>query len=610
MTSNSELAPYAALSDRIRNATGELFADQPVLTHIYQACSQFENRCRDILTGRGLPGLSIAVVGAKGQGKTWVARQFILDPKIQSMLPSGVLTHEATTKLQWIGANRPPDLNAEVENYVACPELSMIDLGTSYTLLDTPGVTDSDARAVEIAQKALSLTPIQILVIRRDQLRASTSSPIVNRSEGVLCIPVITAVSPREVPVAALDRAWRSTSESGTSTLPSDLSRWQNMLHESAPNSKILEPILLEDFEATGDESVAGQRLRAGLAERLSGQSLEELNKTLEHRLAGAVGSLKHRVSQILGAEVPQLSRATQRLITESQQLPNRVVESILGSPIILETAVRSRLRTQIVADTSLIWFPYRTTISLLSMTQGAWDRLVLAMTGSIPSIFGTLVSWAKNMQQSRNAERELQQGIQDRLTRRLQDQLGPLQQQFHRALSKYRSSDTGTALTMGQVNLRGIEELQSRSQSLFESLVARHRTSRWLVTTTALIGTLIFWGMLIGPIVLIYREYFEACYRSLVNEPMTSEQFPHPKPSMLMTSVFLSFIPLLVFSMIALASFLKRSKIERIARSLVEQHHGLVSELQTSGILRLEFEDSALEKARFLLSLETHDNG
>lgn len=607
MASPHELVPYTTLADRIRDAAGELFADQPVLTHIYQACSQFENRCRDIVTGRGLSGLTLAVVGAKGQGKTWVARQFILDPKIQSQLPSGVLSHEATTKLHWIGANSPPDLNVEVERFVACPTSAMIDLGASYTLLDTPGVTDSDVRAVDIAQKALSLTPVQILVIRRDQLRASTSSPIVNRSEGALCIPVITAVSPREVPVAALARSWRTSNDAGA-TLASDLQRWLKMLHESAPNSKLLEPILLEDFEATGDEAAAGERLRTGLAERLSGQSLTELNKTLEHRLAAAVGSLKHRVSQILAAEVPQLSRAVQRLVGESQQLPNRVVESVLGSPIILETAVRTRLRTQIVADTSPIWFPYRTTISLLSMTQGAWDRLVMAMTGSIPSIFGTLVSWAKNMQQSRNAERELQQGIHDRLTRRLQDQLGPLQQQFHRALSKYRASDTGTGLTMGQVNLRGIEELQSRSQSLFESLVASHRTSRWLVTTTALVGTLIFWGMLVGPIVLIYREYFEACYRSLVNEPMTSEQFPHPKPSMLATSVFLSFIPLLIFSMIALASFLKRSKIERIARTLVERHHGLVSELQSSGILRLEFEDSALEKARFLLSLETHE--
>jgi hypothetical protein len=379
------------------------------------------------------------------------------------------------------------------------------------------------------------------------------------------------------------------------------------MIHDSAPKSRLLTPVLIEDFEATGNEEAASRRLRELVSQRLKSQSLSELGETREARLSAATTRLKSQIHHLLETTAPQLSRSVHRLVSESQQLPNRVVESVLGSTVILETAVRARLRAQVVSDTSPIWFPYRTTISLLSMTQGAWDRLLLAMTGSIPSIFGTLVTWAKNIQQSRKIEWEMQEGLRERLNRQVEDQLAPMQQQFHRALSRVRSSHGSQSSNPGRVVLRGIEELQSRSQSLFESVLQRNRASRWSLMLCAFLGTLIFWGLLVGPIVAIYRQYFLACYSSFMNQTTDVGAFPHPSPAMLATSIFLSFIPLLLYAMITLTSFIRRSKIERISRGLIEQHHALVNELQSNGILRLDFEDSILEKAQFLLSLESH---
>jgi hypothetical protein len=609
MTESSiEFEQATDLSRRILDAANKLFSDQPVLPPIQHACSQFETQCQDIIHGRGLAMLTIAVIGAKGQGKTWVARQLILDHAVRARLPSGVLAHEATKKLVWIGSVAPTELDTQCERYEQCASSSLADLSTGYMLLDTPGATDADSRASEIAQKALSLTPIQLLVIRRDQLRSSTTSPIVNRSEGVLCVPIITAVSPREVPPKELDHFTISTGSASSETpLHRDLQRWIQMIHDSAPKSSLLAPVLIEDFEATGDEEAASNRLRAQLSQRLRSQLLSELGETREARLSAATARLKSQVHHLLETTAPQLSRSVHRLVSESQQLPNRVVESVLGSPVILETAVRARLRAQVVSDTSPIWFPYRTTISLLSMTQGAWDRLLLAMTGSIPSLFGTFVTWAKNVQQSRKIEWEMQEGLRERLNRQVEDQLAPMQQQFHRALSRIRSSHGSSPSNPGRVVLRGVEELQSRSQSLFESVMQTSRASRWSLMLCAMIGTLIFWALLIGPIVAIYRQYFLACYRSFVNEATDVGTFPHPSPAMLATSIFLSFIPLLLYSMLALTSFIRRSKIERISRGLIEQHHGLVNELQSNGILRLDFEDSILEKAQFLLSLESH---
>jgi hypothetical protein len=608
MDAQRELEPLRGLSNRIRQAVDAIFPDQAIQTHIRSACSRFDEDCRAIIEGRGLAGLTVAVIGAKGQGKTWVVRQMVLDDRVRLALPSGVLSHEATTKLYWIGSMAPPDLNTDFERFIPCPPASMIDFGYEYTLLDTPGVTAIDSREAELGKKALSLTPVQILVIRRDQLRSSTSSPIVHRSEGVVCVPVVTTVSPREVSPVELESYSSSSETLKPSPLQSDLNRWLTMLRESAPHTKLTAPILVEDFEATGDEAAAGERFRRCITEQLRGHSLADLHETRQARLTATTLDFRRGISDLIRIEAPNLVQAVQHFSVESKALPHRVVESMLGSTVVLETAVRSRLRTQVVSDTSLVWFPYRTILSTLSLTQGAWDRVVLAMTGSIPSIFGTLIAWTRNVQQARNAEQSLQQDLHERLNRQVLDQLGPIRRKFHRSLSTSGLSENAARSEVGQPSLRGVEELQSRSKALFESTVRLHRTSRWLLACVGLIGTLIFWGMLFGPFLLIYREYFEACWKSLTNEAITSEQFPHPKPSMLFTSVILSIIPMLLYTMIALSLFIRRSKIERLARGLVDQNRRLVGELQEKNILRLELDDPALENASFLLSLGNCD--
>ncbi len=632
MNREAELEQTAVLSRRIVEATSHLFSGHPVSHQILQACSVYDQQCRDILIGRGLPVLSIAIIGTKGQGKTWIARQFVRDPVIQKSLPSGVLTHEATTQLYWIGPVLPESIDTAHEKFIYCPSEAMLDLEHPYMLLDTPGTTDANLKASEIARATLLLSPIQILVVRRDQLRSSTTSPLAERSEGVICMPVITCIPQQE---------WNESRERdrGTFTtsaaLQSDVNRWLKMINESAPQSQVLEPIMIADFEATGDEAGAGEHFKQQLKARLHGQPLEGLAKTISNRLAGAGDRLKHQIHRLLQAETPQLSRAVLRLQEEARLLPRRAIESVLGSPIVLETAIRARLRTQIVADTSPLCFPYRTTLSLLSFTHGAWDRLILAMTGSIPSIFGTFVAWARNVQQSRKIDWDMQQGLRERLNGQVHDQLAPIQQQFHRALAALRgetarsletslqssSQATDSAISLlhlsGEgavaksrdypVRLNGVDELQSRSRLLFEQMLLQHRSSRWWLLLLAFAGTVIFWILLAGPIVSVYRQYVIAAFRSLtltVDSDFVSA-FHYPSMHLIVTSVVLSFIPMLLYAMVAFACLLRRSKIERLAQRLQSEHHALVDELQQNSVLCLEFEDPLLEKAQFLLALD-----
>jgi len=593
--------PNDSFVQRIRNATHALLGDQVVTHQIDEWCDQYSQQCIAIQAGRGVSLISIAIVGAKGQGKTWVARQLILDPRVANALPTGVLSSEATTHLHWIGPTPPDSLDLHCERYHGCRAEDMLDLEHPYMLLDTPGITDDNLEAAKIAKDALALSPIKLLVVRRDQLRSAITSQLANFTEGAICVPVITCVPLPELDTKATGRT------SGKSRLDDDLHHFCSAMQGSAPRTRFLAPVLVSDFEADGDEAKVGKRFALQLQASLKGESLEQIAATRANRLSAATSRLRHRVGQLLETQVPQLSAAVGRLRLEADALPSKAIEAVLGSKNILHSAIRSRLRAQLISETSMIWFPYRTVLTVLGVTNGAWDRLLLSLSGSVPSIFGTFVAWARNIRQSNNVQWELNEGIRDRLNRQIQDRLEPVQAQFHRAVKQMRgASDESTNLiATPTIRLSGIEELQSRSRTVFEWGVDRNKNSWLTLQAFGLVGTLIFWMLMSGPIVAIYREYLSASYETLLGDNTSVNRFPHASPSLLFTSVIISILPLMIYSMIVLSWNQRGSKINRIAEATYAEELKLVEELQDTGVISLHYDDALLEHAEFLVRNE-----
>jgi len=588
--------PHDALVQRIRHATQALLGQQHLTHQIMEWCDQYQAQCESIVSSRGVSLASIAVVGAKGQGKTWIARQLILDQRVAQSLPTGVLSSEATTHLHWIGPVVPDALNPACELYHPCRMEGMLDLKHPFMLLDTPGVTDDDLQAAKIAKDAMALSPIKLLVVRRDQLRGAILSQLANFTEGAICIPVITCIPLNEMPTASSPKV--------ADSLGTDLDTFSEVMKASAPKTKFLDSILVPDFEADGDEAKVGHAFAIDLQARLHSESLEDIAATKSNRLAAATSRLRHRVGQLLDSQLPQLSAAVRRLHNEADALPTQTIEAVLGSRDVLHSAVRGRLRAQMIADTSMVWFPYRTALTVLGLTHGAWDRLMLSLSGSIPSIFGTFAAWARNVQQSQKISWEMHEGIRDRLNRQIQDRLEPVQAQFQRAVSRMRGSEqeSKSASVTPHIRLTGVEELQSRARSVFEWGVDRNRISWAMLQTYGLLGTGMFWLLMAGPIVSIYRQYLGASYRTLTNAQTSVEQFPHPSPALLLTSLLLSLIPMLIFAMIVLSWCQRRSKIHRIAESTYADELKLVDELKRSGVISLHYDDPLLEHAEFLV--------
>ena len=60
-----------AIADRIESAALRLLGQQSTCHTIVQWCEEYRRQANDIMSGRGIALPSFAIVGAKGQGKTW-----------------------------------------------------------------------------------------------------------------------------------------------------------------------------------------------------------------------------------------------------------------------------------------------------------------------------------------------------------------------------------------------------------------------------------------------------------------------------------------------------------------------------------------------------------
>ncbi len=605
---------YSLFADRIEQASSAILGDSQRgetggAQRISAWVSEFRNQCALIEDSRGVGLPSIAVVGAKGQGKTWVARQMVLDPRVKEMLPSGVLSSEATTQIVWIGPQTPESLDPSQEMFLPCPATGLLDLKLPYYLLDTPGITDDNARAARIAKDALSLSPIKLFVVRRDQLRGAVLGSLALTTEGAICIPVITCVPPSELLQAQEIKSSSGEDHRGhpkaAASLQADLERFSRAVRAVAPSTRFLDPLLVEDFEATGLEEEAGQRLRSSLQTALASESMEQIAATKANRMEAAKERLRSKVASYVKENLHGLSQAVHTLHQEAEALPVQSLEAVLGAPEDLHAAIRGRMRAHMLSETSLLWFPYRTVLSVLSFTTGAWDRLILSFTGSVPSIFGTFMAWAKNVHTSRNIQKELHDGIRERLNRQIEDRLQPVQDAFYRTVyslsgQRWTQRDAQSSL---KVQLTGIDELQNRARSTFEWCVDRELPSRLSIQLAGLVGTVLFWLMMAGPVIAIYRKYFNASWGSIVQGKDSTTGFEFG-PSVMFGSVLLSVFPLLIFTMFVLSWFQRTSKVRRVGKQTLAAEHKLLDDMRSEGMLKLRYDDVLLEHAEFLVRL------
>lgn len=606
---------------RVRRAATRVLGDSPLGREVQELCDEHAEARRGILRDRSAGWTVIAVVGATGQGKSWLIRNLIRRSSAASVIRSGNDADEATEQLTWVGPRPPADLDSRFERFVFCEASKMEPIGIPYLLLDAPGSTDDRRGIAAVAGRSLALASVLIVVARRDQLRCDAICQLARGGEGTLIVPVINAVRRH-------DEALATESDS----LVARLREW-------APRSVVVPPVVIQDFEVgDADETTVGGRAAEMVAERLRdelGQSWEG-DRRRSTRLSALDDRFHAALHGVLSDHLPGLTDSVRRLNREALALPGEVARSLIGPRGSIRAAIRSRLRLGFLCETAAIWFPYRSLLGLLNLTNGAWDRLLLSFSGSLPSLVGAIWSGAQNVAQGRALETDIREGLRRRGAAAVADRLGPLASRFRDELATLRrdAKAGGQGSVIGQgpfpgqpqrpgggwatpvegesgaepdasarlAYLAGLDALQEVSERIFDEEIERVAAGRGVALGFALAGTAVFWALLSGPIVALYRTYFGA---SLFAYQAAGglERFPHPTASMMLTSLILSLLPVAILAMVALSLAQSRRRVERAEERIRGSHATAIETLRREGVLRLCWDDPLLADAEFLLS-------
>ncbi|WP_164100655.1 GTPase [Candidatus Laterigemmans baculatus] len=584
--------------EAIRRAAAHVFGDRPAGRAIVELCDQHAEVRQRILDQRVPDATVIAVVGATGQGKSWLIRQLVENPAVRGAIRSGDAQQDATRRLYWVGPQPPAGLDERFESYLHCSATAMLDLGGPYLVVDTPGATDLDEATVAAANRALSMASVLILVIRREQLRSQTAGRIVHASEGTLVLPVINAVR----------------SPDDDAELRTDVDALMHRLRAAAPEGEILPVMLVPDFDLAGrDEATIAAEAVEGLATRLRPQlALGDVGQRRRGlRLESADRQFAQQVREQLGDHLPRLTAAVDRLHEATRSLPHDVAIELIGSGGVLRAGIRSRLRAEMLVTTAAIWFPYRTLLGLLNLTHGAWDRVILAFSGSLPSLVTAAWSGVRNLADQRGTAEASTGAVRARSSAMVADRIVPLVNRFRTELARLRPQEEQARYgeeegfgnpDVSPVAMLGIDSLQEEAQQIFEEEIARAAPTPLAAQLYGAIGTVIFWGLMAGPVVSLYRSYFAASYESLRELAGDLENFPHPSFGMVLTSLLLSLLPTALFAMLVLTWVQRRSKQERAAEAIARRLEAAIDRLQHDRVLRLELRDPLLEDAQRLI--------
>lgn len=586
--------PGREFLQRVRRATSNVLGDSPTGREVLELCDEHAEARRMILEDRSSGANVIAVVGATGQGKSWMIRQLVLDSTVAAAIRSGNNADEATETLTWVGPIPPADLDPRHERFLHCDAAKMQSIGSPYLLVDAPGATDDRRSIAAVAARALSLASVLLLVVRRDQLRSETVSMLTEASEGTVVIPVVNAVRTRD------------------DVLTADVEAFVTRMREAAPTSMIVSPVVIDDFEVDGrSEKSVGKEAAELVSQRLQSEigNSWEGDRRRSTRLSALDGRFRAALHAVLSDQLPGLTAAVRRLNDEAIKLPAEVAETLLGSGGPLRAAIRSSLRLSLLTDTAAIWFPYRSQLGLLNLTHGAWDRVFLSLSGSLPSLIGAVWNSTKNLVAQQGAEQDVRDGLQRRSAAAVTDRLVPLATRFRDEIAELKKQRRATHSIGGDDSrsqvayLSGIDMLQESSQRIFHEEVERVALSRITAILTGLAGTALFWFLMAGPIVALYRGYFDASFTTLRDLAGNLDDFPRPDMSMMLTSLLLSLLPTAVFAMVILSIAQSRTRVNRAESRIRDMHHETIVRLQREGVLRLRWDDPLLADAEFLLS-------
>ena len=542
---------------------------------------------------------SIAVLGSVGEGKSWLARCFLANSPGNQMSRGEIRSgqHEDTDRLTWFGPTRPDGLAEQGERFMQVDAAAMLDLGRPYVVGDTPGFTHQVQTHRALASVAATSAPIKIVVTSLAELRNGRTQDFVHEMNGALILPVV-----RFDPTSAEDDEPEARHQHDVRIT---LDKWR----QAAPAAEILDPCYMPTQRIFGPER-AERLMRQRLQDALSPPLAEagRLRLPIERQVHERIREARHEIARTLQPFRQRVGDSLSRLDAATGRLSQRTLNELLGEDIVVRAGLRQRFRADWIDRTPAICFPYRTFLGLLSLTAGAWDRLIFSMVGSAPSLAMTFFQSVRNLRDANEFVQRLHGGLAQRVERMVQDEINPEVRGFRSALASVLPADNSPGSLLeasdGAVRVLGLDELEIESRGIFRDTIESHRSGTLSVAFCGLLGPGLFAYLIAGPIVSVYRSYLQSHWETFRDLIASRSEFNVPSSSMLFGSLLLSMAPVFVVALLAISWSCRGGRVRRALKS-VHQAHAIALETRLAdGRLRIELTDPRLDAARFLLGL------
>ena len=525
-------------------------------------------------------------------GKSFLAQQLFQDPAFaRRVLPDGEALR--TGRITWIGAERPTTLVEEEDAFIQVHDL--VDLGVPYLLIDTPGTGDVQGASNRLADIALSSARIKVLVVDARTIRNENYQKFIGKGDGSLILPIVNFCKAQ-----------------GQEPFPVELWREQygrdlmEKLQAAAPAATILEPEFLPDRESVDDESLAIDYIRSRLhshLRRILHHHKDQWQHAATHELHASHARFEARISAVLQPALGPLAQPLSEFDQALKSLPQKILHHLLDDSTRIRLLIKSHYRGLFMDGTPGLAFPYRSLAGLLLITAGAWDRLILGIGGSLPSLLAAGFKTARGQHETGQAIQTLRDKVKPLLSEMVREMVRtPLLELRHKLQREEAVSQSQEAEV--DFELQGMEELAATWNLEVVAAARRTAPSRGFFASAALLGTAGFWFLFGAPLVHLYGQYIPAAITSWHGEwsEAALRTYPALTSGFWLTALALSILPALLIALCAAAFTLSRRRAGQAEAILREAMRERVE--NAAPPIRLVIRDPRLQALRGLFQL------
>lgn len=586
---------YRAQVRRIQAASARIYGDSETGRALAWMCGTVLGDLDDIEDHRGVEEAFVAVIGHKNAGKSTLCRLFVEDDEKRGRIRAGVgeKGKHATTRITWIGPGVPLHLERGVESSVPVGREGMTDLGVPYSLVDVPGFSDESAAARKAAERALRMSGTAIVVWSFGQWEDESVLDYLRLCDGARLIPVVVGASYQ---AKLKDGRMRGELES----LRQRLELW-------CPKSEVLTPVLIPMLKDASDtenrkelEAIAREKVSAVLAEQLRQPSPDPV------RLAdGRCSRFLDELAEELGPFLDRVREPYSELVDQEEESVRSVSEQLTGNPRQLRAGIRLRMLAALMDECPVIFFPFRSFLGLLTLVAGAWDRLILGLLGSIPSLAVTVLQSGKNAAQLAKNRQAAREELRQKATSLATGKLARVNRKFLSAIREALPDEAKSRFDYisPETELEGLDEVESEAEKIFDKLLEDRRPRGVVIFVLGLLSMLVWIGLAAGPIWSIYNEFFQAWGIAFDgSQPGKWNEFPVPSGGMIFSTLLLTFGPVFLMAMVALGLSVTPRRVNRCAEAVWAETNMELDTFIKTGLIHLKTDDEMRNAVRTLL--------